>query len=347
MNRYFASTGRIGLGALLVTVSLAGFASLPAKAGFQWNPPPMQPQAAAQAPQGNMPVDMPASVEKGPLTPMIDDAPASQSRPIPVPSQPMQATARIEPVSTEAMAATNNLPQKIDDIPPMDDQGETDLMMPIPGEMASVPQSAPTGPSPNSVIAEGFGKDIPLAIALRQIVPPQYATVYEGGVDQGKPVTWNGGRPWNDVVSDMLSPRKLHAEWNGTNLMIKNGNGAALTMPPVGMGGDAMAMNQPPMAQANYAPRPVVDLSMRKKWTAKPGQTLQQVLKMWSMDAHAELAWEDAGDMPISGEFAYDGTFDQAVDSLLSLYNAGGNEPHAKLYPNLPQGPSVLMVSIR
>lgn len=322
MNKYIAFTG-------ILTV----LAATNAYAGFQWNPPPAKAPMAAPTMSGDMPKDMPMAVEKGPLTPMVDDG-----APMAVP----QATAVIEPVAMEQMAPP---PQTIDDVPPLDTQ-ESDLMtMPVPGEMADAPmplQSAAPIPAPAATnMAEGFGKDIPLAIALRQVVPPQYAVSYQPGVDQGKPVTWNGGRPWNEVVSDMLAGRKMYAAWNGNNLMIAEGSGPALPMP------SNVAATATPSAAVNYLPRPVVDVTSRKMWVAKPGQTLQQVLKNWTMEAHAELAWEDAGDVPVSSEFSYNGTFDQAVDALLSLYNVGQNEPHAKLYPNLPQGPSVLLVSIR
>ncbi len=54
--------------------------------------------------------------------------------------------------------------------------------------------------------AVGFATDIPLALALRQIVPADYSYAFGEGVNPGLRVSWNGGKPWNEVVSDMISP---------------------------------------------------------------------------------------------------------------------------------------------
>lgn len=60
----------------------------------------------------------------------------------------------------------------------------------------------------NSIFTEavGFAKDVPLALALRQVVPPEYAFSFESGINPGIRVSWNGGKPWNEVVADMVTP---------------------------------------------------------------------------------------------------------------------------------------------
>ena len=90
--------------------------------------------------------------------------------------------------------------------------------------------------------------------------------------------------------------------------------------------------------------RPVIDMSLQKSWKAPAGQSLRQTLQEWSGQARVELAWQDAKDVSLNSAFSYDGTFDQAVDALLSLYSGGKEEPRGKLYPNLPEGPSVLVI---
>lgn len=55
-------------------------------------------------------------------------------------------------------------------------------------------------------VIEGFGSDMPLALALRQIVPPQYAFSFGDGVNAGMRISWQGGHPWNQVLSDALAP---------------------------------------------------------------------------------------------------------------------------------------------
>lgn len=69
--------------------------------------------------------------------------------------------------------------------------------------------------------AVGFGRDLPLALALSQVIPPQYALSFNTGVDAGSNVSWEGGKPWNQVLSDMLSPLGLKANINGKTVLIQ------------------------------------------------------------------------------------------------------------------------------
>lgn len=74
----------------------------------------------------------------------------------------------------------------------------------------SVVATATQTPSDKAVL-EGFGSDMPLALALQQIVPADYATSFESGVNVGQIVSWDGGKPWDQVVNEMLAPLQLQA----------------------------------------------------------------------------------------------------------------------------------------
>ncbi len=56
---------------------------------------------------------------------------------------------------------------------------------------------------------DGFGTDLPLVIALQQVAPPGYQFAFADAVDPGTRVSWQGGRPWRDVVRDMLAALDL------------------------------------------------------------------------------------------------------------------------------------------
>lgn len=58
-------------------------------------------------------------------------------------------------------------------------------------------------------IAEGFGRQIPLSIALRQIAPVDYEFLFEKGVDTGALVNWEGGQAWQVVMGSTLSKKGL------------------------------------------------------------------------------------------------------------------------------------------
>lgn len=70
----------------------------------------------------------------------------------------------------------------------------------------------PVVPSPEasgSEVISGFGSDLPLAIALKQVVPERYPSSLEAGVSPDILVSWEGGHPWQQVLATMLSSRSL------------------------------------------------------------------------------------------------------------------------------------------
>lgn len=74
----------------------------------------------------------------------------------------------------------------------------------------------------------GFGKDIPLALALRQIAPPNFAFSFAENVNPGIDISWQGDRPWDVVLNESLAPHNLGANIEGNNIFIfRQGIGAA------------------------------------------------------------------------------------------------------------------------
>ena len=113
---------------------------------------------------------------------------------------------------------------------------------------------------------------------------------------------------------------------------------------------EAVAADEPlPVAPIVSASKgkdiPVVDIQTSRRWEAAPGKTLRETLEGWSVVAGAEVEWMSPYDYPVDHAFVYEGKFDAAVDSILSLYSREQQRPRGKLYPNLPTGPSVLMVN--
>ena len=59
---------------------------------------------------------------------------------------------------------------------------------------------------------QGFGRSVPLVMALQQIVPPNYRYSFGNGVPAGLRVNWTGGKPWKDVVADMAGKNDMNVE---------------------------------------------------------------------------------------------------------------------------------------
>lgn len=70
------------------------------------------------------------------------------------------------------------------------------------------------------VLARGFGHDVPLAFAIRQIVPTTLHVEYGGTIDRDVRVSWTGGLPWRKVLQNTISPLGIHAAQSGHTVRI-------------------------------------------------------------------------------------------------------------------------------
>jgi hypothetical protein len=70
--------------------------------------------------------------------------------------------------------------------------------------------------------AVGFGRDLPLALALSQVVPPEYSYSFARNVNVGTTVSWQGGKPWNQVLDEMLAQNGMKADIEGGQVTIHN-----------------------------------------------------------------------------------------------------------------------------
>jgi hypothetical protein len=75
---------------------------------------------------------------------------------------------------------------------------------------SSLADSAQPVPKPAVVVARGFGHDVPLAFAVRQLVPPRLRVTYGDAVDRQIRVSWDGGKPWDQVLRGVAAPLGLH-----------------------------------------------------------------------------------------------------------------------------------------
>lgn len=89
--------------------------------------------------------------------------------------------------------------------------------MPVVSPAASIPSISPPESFEQAI---GFGRDLPLALALAQVIPPDYALAFGTSVDAGANVSWEGGKPWNEVLDDMLSPLGLRADIQSNKVMV-------------------------------------------------------------------------------------------------------------------------------
>ncbi len=89
-------------------------------------------------------------------------------------------------------------------------------------QLAPAPAAQAQAGSSGYTEAVGFGRDLPLALALSQVVPPEYSYAFAQNVNVGSTVSWEGGKPWNEVLNDMLAPNGMRAVISGTQVTIQS-----------------------------------------------------------------------------------------------------------------------------
>lgn len=487
----------------------------PALAGFDWTPPP-QHQAAPPvkaAPAQPVESETLGQVPDIKSYPMQDQAAVDVKEQIVAPAQEPADNAGMK-----MMAAPSSMPapQKVPVIKmPTARQimlGASANPPAVTAPMAAAAPPPPATPKPKKVYktVDGFGSDIPLALAMHQIVPASYSYSFDDGVDPGLRVSWNGGKPWNEVLEDAVMPFGLRVmitddtvwlrkTWDQDKdqemqqaddmapIMHDSGSQslaaapapmpsapvptvnadappamqvspAPMAPPPVAAPpADETEMHQPkplplyerlaaldtkshevapeqsyphhvpakrensvvapvkaamqvdsqpasmpaptpapgapttmPMAPNGFAPTPIAPAPMAapptvasapqalpsaprnpqkpvaaipgatdtsahggtpvmdpfeiRFWQADQGASLRDVLERWSSTAGVALLWNSKYDYVLPTEIHMHGTFPDAITEILMHYNNFDPRPYGQLHPNLPSGPSVLVV---
>ena len=161
----------LGRAVMVSAIALIGFATT-AKAGFEWR----GPLEAPTPPAAQAPVAAPSGDIMAPVTSWDGTADVA-------PEWNEEAAAAAAPMQTPA--------------------GPSPALAPF---VAQTPLPEPV--DAGDVLA-GFGSDLPLVIALQQVVPPGYQYSFAEGVNLGQPVSWQGGKPWQNVLADMLAKEGL------------------------------------------------------------------------------------------------------------------------------------------
>lgn len=182
----------------------------------------------------------------------------------------------------------------------------------------------------------GFGSDMPLALALRQVVPPEFSFAFGDGVNPGYRVSWNGGKPWNEVVSEMIEPLNLRATITAKTVHIQtaspeNHSAAKPAQPEQNFAtAETIQANDPgelaalqrletQAAQEIAALKPAAgeNTGAVVRWEAKKGESLKQTLSNWAESAQVSLVWKAAHDYTLESDVTINNSFRGAVNDLL------------------------------
>jgi len=104
---------------------------------------------------------------------------------------------------------------------------------PGPGVVADTPHAGPADRHPRAgatthhriaptPVVQGFGDQIPLAFACRQVLPASIKVEYGPGADPNMIVSWTGGDTWQHVLAAAIKPLGLHMQRSGTTIKIES-----------------------------------------------------------------------------------------------------------------------------
>lgn len=238
----------------------------------------------------------------------------------------------------------------------------------------------PVGGMGSSGVVKGFANKVPLAVALRQILPSGYAFSIDPNVDMGTLISFQGGKPWRVTLQEAVMPSGLVVREHGQMVSVgypggRSAHGKASRKRIVsaaasrsvrsqsgGVSRDLGANEQDDAFSADvddggYVPQPSVaptysdtvstQVSGPRVWTSVRGASLRKILESWCARAHVEFNWLAEYDYPLQASATFRGTFEDAVRSLLIGFENAQPQPVASLHANPRLGQMVLVVQSR
>lgn len=238
-TRMFAKT-------LLLTTALS-FIAAPgiekAYAAFEWTPPVREEAPSQPAPQQEEPAP------SGLMTPEIATPAPAEPVPAPAPVTAAEPSVSVPPTNAvdifaepgAAVPPPAAVPAQtlIPPAPQQDIKTEVvtskEVPAPVPQPVVNAQPAPAATPTPVLVtppvttlqpvkdsndVLQGFGNDLPLIMAVRQIVPANVSYAFGDGVDLSHNVSWSGGDTWQNTLRKITD--ELHYELivDGNNLRI-------------------------------------------------------------------------------------------------------------------------------
>lgn len=158
----------------------------------------------------------------------------------------------------------------------------------------------------------GFGRGVNASDALKQIAPVGWHAQLKDSMvkrfDGNRKVSWKGGKPWVNILDDVLSEQGLSADvdWNTKTLFVGDHSDFVASR-TLAIGEPAVPMKPAP---------PVIPT-----WRAAQGTTLRDAIESWAKTASWTVRWEAEGiNYPIAASLQYQGTYVSAASSAISAF---------------------------
>lgn len=174
--------------------------------------------------------------------------------------------------------------------------------------------------------AVGMGKNIPLMIALQQIVPAGWYVLPEQG---DIPVSWKGSSSWVGTLTEMLSQINAHAviDWDKQTVRVYASQAEATAAAP------AVETEVVSETEIIAPPKP-------ESWVIRVEDNLiSSTLQRWTDEAQEKggfwkVSWESPMDFPVMFNAQFTGSFEEAVTQLVRSLASTEAPVQAIIYEN-------------
>lgn len=328
------------------------------RVGFQW----VTPSDAPVVPNAPLPYAPPPSHGNANNAPEIISPVIIEGKPnvaAGVSSAPSAPTDKVSVPPTVNGARTVTIQSQGNILPPQEPVAGSEL---ISASSSSVRSTTTTTVPPllsSSDVVQGFAKQVPLAVALRQLLPPGYGFSVDQNVDLGTLVSFQGGQPWRETMRAALDPVGLVMREQGQMVTIMKGDQAPIFIEGKGKASDmdTKIVETPSVhglgttvGGGDTVTTPAGEMSagpIVQSWSAERGDTLHKILEDWSQHAKVEFDWLSEYDYPLQASVSFSGTFEDAVRNLLFGFEGAHPQPVAELHANSNLGQMVLVVTTR
>jgi opacity protein-like surface antigen len=170
----------------------------------------------------------------------------------------------------------------------------------------------------------GFGRDVPMSAAMRQVVPDGWSVSYGVGVDSNQHVNWRGAEDWRQVVDTMATSRGLVVSYEAeqrTVRVTRTGDPVQRVADPVHNARGGFVMVPYRTAHSgdgwqSYAGQGQGQ-AVGGAWRADKDRPLRTVLAEWGERAGWQIVWSSGFDYRLQAGATFGGDFIQAAGDLL------------------------------
>jgi hypothetical protein len=147
---------------------------------------------------------------------------------------------------------------------------------------------------------EGFGRDIPISLAIRQIVPPHLVVVNQHTQSLDQKISWSSASSWQDLLKSMLRPYDIEVDFQGQDVILRD--------------------KKIPLWQKT------------DHWTADIGEDLASILKKWAQKVNVTPVIHSHYLYPLESRIIFDGDFQLAITKLIHSFSMATPKPILDLW---------------